>query len=44
MFPRLFQIGSYSQATYGVLVAVAFLVALSVISASRGAPASIATL
>jgi phosphatidylglycerol:prolipoprotein diacylglycerol transferase len=32
MFPRLFQIGSYSQATYGVLVAVAFLVALSVIS------------
>jgi phosphatidylglycerol:prolipoprotein diacylglycerol transferase len=32
MFPRLFQIGSYSQATYGVLVAVAFLAALSVIS------------
>jgi phosphatidylglycerol---prolipoprotein diacylglyceryl transferase len=32
MFPRLFQIGSYSQATYGVLVALAFLAALSVIS------------
>jgi phosphatidylglycerol:prolipoprotein diacylglycerol transferase len=32
MLPRLFQIGSYSQATYGVLVAVAFLVALSVIA------------
>jgi len=32
MFPRLFQIGSYSQATYGVLVAVAFLAALSVIA------------
>ena len=32
MFPRLFQIGGYSQATYGVLVAIAFLVALSVIS------------
>ena len=32
MFPRLFQIGSFSQSTYGVLVAVAFLVALTVIS------------
>ena len=32
MFPRLFQIGAYTQATYGVLVAIAFLVALSVIS------------
>jgi len=32
MFPRLFQIGSYSQATYGVLVALAFLVALYVIA------------
>ena len=30
MLPRLFHIGSYSQATYGVLVALAFLVALSV--------------
>jgi phosphatidylglycerol:prolipoprotein diacylglycerol transferase len=32
MLPRLFQIGSYSQATYGVLVALAFLVAISVIA------------
>jgi phosphatidylglycerol---prolipoprotein diacylglyceryl transferase len=32
MFPRLFQIGSYSQATYGVLVALAFLTALSMIA------------
>ncbi|HUE24643.1 MAG TPA: prolipoprotein diacylglyceryl transferase [Bryobacteraceae bacterium] len=32
MFPRLFHIGSYSQATYGVLVALAFLVAISVIA------------
>jgi len=32
MLPRLFHIGSFSQSTYGVLVAVAFLVALSVIS------------
>jgi phosphatidylglycerol:prolipoprotein diacylglycerol transferase len=32
MWPRLFHIGSYSQATYGVLVALAFLVALSVIA------------
>jgi len=32
MFPRLFQIGSYSQATYGVLVALAFLLALTVIA------------
>lgn len=32
MFPQLFHIGGYSQATYGVLVALAFLVALSVIS------------
>jgi len=32
MLPRLFHIGGYSQATYGVLVALAFLVALSVIS------------
>lgn len=32
MFPRLFQIGGYSQATYGVLVAIAFLVALYVIA------------
>jgi phosphatidylglycerol:prolipoprotein diacylglycerol transferase len=32
MLPRLFQIGGYSQATYGVLVALAFLVALSVIA------------
>jgi prolipoprotein diacylglyceryltransferase len=39
MFPRLFHIGSYSQSTYGVLVALAFLVALSVIGAWRAAPA-----
>ena len=32
MLPRLFHIGSYSQATYGVLVAIAFLVALSVVA------------
>ena len=32
MFPRLFHIGSYSQSTYGVLVALAFLVALSLIA------------
>lgn len=32
MLPRLFHIGGYSQATYGVLVAIAFLAALSVIS------------
>jgi phosphatidylglycerol:prolipoprotein diacylglycerol transferase len=32
MFPRLFHIGSFSQSTYGVLVALAFLVALSLIS------------
>jgi phosphatidylglycerol:prolipoprotein diacylglycerol transferase len=32
MFPRLFQIGSFSQSTYGVLVALAFLAALSLIS------------
>lgn len=32
MFPRLFHIGSFSQSTYGVLVALAFLVALSVIA------------
>ena len=32
MLPRLFQIGSFSQSTYGVLVALAFLVALSVIA------------
>jgi phosphatidylglycerol---prolipoprotein diacylglyceryl transferase len=32
MLPRLFHIGSFSQSTYGVLVALAFLVALSVIS------------
>ena len=32
MLPRLFHIGSYSQATYGVLVALAFLVALSLIA------------
>ena len=38
MLPRLFHIGSYSQATYGVLVALAFLVAISVIArlARRG--------
>ncbi len=28
MFPRLFQIGSYSMPTYGALVAIAFLMAL----------------
>ena len=32
MLPRLFHIGSYSQATYGLLVALAFLVAISTIS------------
>jgi phosphatidylglycerol:prolipoprotein diacylglycerol transferase len=32
MFPRLFHIAGYSQATYGVLVALAFLVALWVIA------------
>jgi len=32
MFPRLFQIGSFSQSTYGVLVALAFLVALWMIA------------
>lgn len=32
MFPRLFHIGSFSQSTYGVLVALAFLVALWLIS------------
>jgi phosphatidylglycerol:prolipoprotein diacylglycerol transferase len=32
MFPRLFHIGSFSQSTYGVLVALAFLAALSLIS------------
>jgi len=32
MFPRLFHIGGYSQSTYGVLVALAFLVAISVTS------------
>jgi phosphatidylglycerol:prolipoprotein diacylglycerol transferase len=32
MLPQLFHIGGYSQATYGVLVALAFLVALSVTS------------
>ena len=32
MFPRLFQIGGYAQATYGVLVALAFLMALYVIA------------
>lgn len=31
MFPRLFQIGGFSQSTYGVLVALAFLVAVLVI-------------
>jgi phosphatidylglycerol---prolipoprotein diacylglyceryl transferase len=31
MFPRLFHIGSFSQSTYGVLVALAFLAALLVI-------------
>src|ERR1017187_7371762 len=28
MFPRLFHIGSFSMPTYGLLVAIAFLVAL----------------
>lgn len=32
MFPRLFHIGGFSQSTYGVLVALAFLVALSLIA------------
>jgi phosphatidylglycerol:prolipoprotein diacylglycerol transferase len=32
MFPRLFHLGSFSQSTYGVLVALAFLVALWVIA------------
>ena len=32
MFPRLFQIGSFTLPTYGVLVAAAFLVALSMAS------------
>ena len=32
MFPRILHIGSYSQSTYGVLVALAFLVAISVIA------------
>jgi len=32
MLPRLFHIGSFSQSTYGVLVALAFLAALSLIS------------
>lgn len=32
MFPRLFHLGSFSQSTYGVLVALAFLVALYVIA------------
>lgn len=32
MFPRLFQIGSFTLPTYGVLVAVAFLVALAMAS------------
>jgi phosphatidylglycerol:prolipoprotein diacylglycerol transferase len=31
MFPRLFHIGGFSQSTYGVLVSLAFLVALFVI-------------
>ena len=31
MFPQLFHIGGFSQSTYGVLVALAFLVALMVI-------------
>jgi phosphatidylglycerol---prolipoprotein diacylglyceryl transferase len=31
MLPRLFHIGSYSQSTYGVLVALAFVVALAMI-------------
>jgi len=32
MFPRLFHLGSFSQSTYGVLVALAFLVALWMIA------------
>ena len=32
MLPRLFHIGSFSQSTYGVLVAAAFLIALSLTS------------
>jgi len=32
MFPRLFHIGSFSQSTYGVLVALAFLAALMIVS------------
>ncbi len=32
MLPRLFHIGSFSQSTYGVLVALAFLAALSLIA------------
>jgi len=32
MFPQLFHIGSFSQSTYGVLVALAFLTALAVVS------------
>jgi len=32
MLPRLFHLGGYSQSTYGVLVALAFLVALAVIA------------
>jgi len=31
MFPQLFKIGGFSQSTYGVLVAIAFLVALMMI-------------
>lgn len=31
MFPRLIHIGSFSQSTYGVLVALAFLLAISVV-------------
>ncbi len=31
MFPQLFHIGAYSQATYGVLVALAFVAALAII-------------
>src|SRR5579871_6876016 len=32
MFPQFFHIGRYAQATYGVLVAIAFLAALSITS------------
>jgi len=32
MLPRLFQVGGFSQSAYGVLVALAFLVALTVIA------------